>query len=153
MQLSLSRTCAVVLGAGFAAMIAASSVSAKDYSYRKSVKKDSEVRLIPHSSFRGNCETKKAVITILNQPKYGTAKIKSGPRKFRKGGKGRMARCDGKTGIAAAVFYKPNAGYTGSDRLRYEVTFASGKKNVIAFRFTVGKPKSKDDGKGWVQAK
>ncbi|MDP4593611.1 MAG: hypothetical protein NWT00_03470 [Beijerinckiaceae bacterium] len=151
MPLSFTRTCAILLGTSLAGVIAAGTAGAKDFSYRKSLKKDTEVRLIPHSSFRGECETKKAEIKILNEPENGTAKVKSGPRKFPKGGKGRMAKCDGKTGVASAIFYKPKSGFEGFDKLRYEVTFASGNKNVYEFRLRIGAPKGKDDGKGWVK--
>lgn len=158
MKQELGKICRTLACAGLAAgFLAAGSLatfnvaSAKDFNYRKSVKKDTEVRLIPHSSFRGECETKKPVIKMLNEPKNGIAKIKSGTRKFRKGGKGRMAKCDGKTGVAAAVFYTPKTGFEGVDRLRYEVTFASGTKNIYGFQLRVGKRKV--DPTGWTKAK
>ncbi|MCC2097328.1 MAG: hypothetical protein KDJ29_10575 [Hyphomicrobiales bacterium] len=134
-----------------AGLVLAMPASAKNFEYRKSVKKDTETRLLPHSSFRGDCETKKPVIKILNKPEHGEAKVKSGTRKFPKGGKGRMAKCDGKTGVASAVFYKPKSGYEGFDKLRYEVTFASGRTNIYAYRLRVGSPK--DTSTGWTKAK
>ena len=62
-----------------------------------------------------------------------------------------MASCDGKTGIANGVVYKPNASFQGRDRVRYEVKFASGKTNLYTFRITVGTIKRSND--GWQKAK
>ena len=153
MQTNTFRGLAVAAWSGVlaAGLALAAPASAKDYEYRKSVKKETETRLLPHSSFRGDCETKKPVIKILNMPEHGEAKVKSGTRKFPKGGKGRMAKCDGKTGVASAVFYKPKSGYEGYDKLRYEVTFASGRKNIYAYRLRIGNPK--DTSTGWTKAK
>lgn len=150
----VSKTGAVA-AAVFAAVAlsGASSVLAKDFKYFRSTKAETETRLMPHTSFRGDCETKAAVIKILDQPKNGEAKIKTGKRRFPEGGKGNMAKCDGKTGAAAAVFYTPKKGFEGFDQLRYEVTFNSGRKNVVTYRFKVGNPKKPDDDKGWVKAK
>ena len=130
-----------------------STALAKDFKYFRSAKAATEIRLIPHTSFRGDCETKAAVIKILDMPKNGEAKVKTGTRRFPKGGKGRMARCDGKRGAAAAVFYKSKSGFEGFDQLRYEVTFNSGRKNTITFRLRIGSPKKAGDDKGWVKAK
>lgn len=127
------------------------SANAKDFDFAKRVKTEKSTILLKHSSFRGQCETKPAVIKILDTPTNGTATVKNGPRKFPKGGKGRMARCDGKTGVASAVIYKPNASFQGRDRVRYQVTFASGRVNNYMFRITVGKAKRSND--GWQKAR
>lgn len=125
---------------------------AKDFQFNKSAKPATEVRLMSHTSFRGQCETKAAEIVLLDQPKNGTAQVKKGSRKFPTGGKGKMALCDGKRGAAAAVFYKSKDGYQGFDQLRYKVTFSTGKTNVITYRIRVGTPK-KDTSTGWTKAK
>lgn len=143
-------TC-VLTGAAVAAMGVASIAVAKDVDIRKSIKKDTETIVMPHSSFRGDCETKVPVIKIVAAPKSGSTTIKSGKRKFGNSGKGNMAKCNGKTGVASGVFYKPNSGFEGFDTLKYEVTFASGNKNVYVINLRVGSPKQGGD--GWVKAK
>ena len=136
------------LAAGLGLVVSA---QAKDFDFPKRVKAGKSTILIKHSSFRGKCETKPAEITILEAPKNGTTEIKKGPRKFSNNGKGRMASCNGKTGVASAVVYKPNASFNGRDKLRYEVKFASGKVNKYSFRITVGKVTRSND--GWQKAK
>ncbi|MGE3247430.1 MAG: hypothetical protein AB7F96_21490 [Beijerinckiaceae bacterium] len=145
----------VLAAAAFAVMVPGFSgpAFAKDLKYFRSMKKDAETPLMRHTSFRGDCETKAAEIKILEQPKNGQAAVKTGTRKFPKGGKGNLAKCDGKTGAAAAVVYKPKSGFEGFDQLKYEVTFASGNKNTVSYRLKIGDPKKSDDGKGWVKAK
>ncbi len=124
---------------------------AKDIQMRKNVRATGETAILPHSSFRGECETRAPEIKILDNPANGTVAIKSGPRKFPAGGKGNMAKCDGKTGVAAAVFYTPKSGFQGFDKVRYEVTFASGNKNVYIVQLRVGTPKQEGGG-GWTKA-
>ncbi len=129
-------------------ILAGQAALAKDVEIRRSLKSGETAELLQHSSMRGNCESKVPQIKILSQPSNGAASVKEGERKFQNG-KGNFAKCDGKTGVAARVVYKPREGFTGTDKLRYEVTFASGNVSTYVVTLRVG---STDTG-GWTKAK
>ena len=124
------------------------SAAAKDIEIRRTVKAGEAADLLPHSSMRGECESKVPKIRILEQPRNGEAAIKEGERKFEKGA-GNFAKCDGKVGVGAHVIYKPKSGYEGADRFRYEVTFDSGRVSTYAVSLRIGR----QDPAGWTKPK
>ena len=136
----------------FAGLLAAVSVQgalARDVELRRSVKVGEETPIIAHSLFRGECETKSPDIKILRQPQNGTAVVKTGKRTFPKGGKGNMAKCDGKSGVGSAVHYTPKKDFQGFDTVQYEVDTNSGK-NKVTVRIRVGTPPQLKN-EGWVK--
>lgn len=143
-SISAAAVAAFFMGmAGFSGTAAA-----KDIEIRRSVKAGEAAELLPHSSMRGDCESKVPKIKILDEPKNGSASIKEGERKFEKG-TGNFAKCDGKTGVGARVVYTPKSGYQGADTFRYEVTFESGNVNTYSVSLRVGR----QDNTGWAKPK
>jgi len=122
--------------------------SAKDVELRRTIKAGEATDLLPHSSMRGECESKIPKIRILDQPRNGTATIREGERKFEKG-TGNFAKCDGKVGVGANVVYTPKGGFEGADRFRYEVTYDSGRTATYAVSLRVGR----QDSSGWTKPK
>lgn len=142
--------CACVMAMAGGELIGAQSAWAKDIQIRRSVKPGAVTPVWAHSLFRGECETKSPEIKILQQPKNGSVEVKTGKRTFPKGGKGNMAKCDGKTGVGTAVLYTPKKDFTGTDEIKYEVQTNAGK-NVISVQIRVGTPPS-TGGAGWTKA-
>ncbi|MBM3608135.1 MAG: hypothetical protein FJX29_06745 [Alphaproteobacteria bacterium] len=134
---------------GLLAAAGVQSAFARDVELRRSVKVGAETPIIAHSLFRGECETKSPDIKILQQPQNGTAVVKTGKRTFPKGGKGNMAKCDGKTGTGSAVHYTPKKDFQGFDTFQYEVDTNSGK-NKVTVRIRVGTPPQLKN-EGWVK--
>ena len=147
MQLSFSIPAALA-AASFTAVLWASPAIAKDVEFRRTVKAGEATELLPHSSMRGECESKIPRIRILDEPRNGTAAIKEGERKFDRGTVN-FAKCDGKIGVGARVVYTPKSGFQGADNLRYEVTFESGMVTTYSFSLQVGR----QDNSGWTKPK
>ena len=142
--LAAAASAAVVFGL----LLTAGPAAAKDVEIRRSVKAGEAAELLPHSSMRGECESKLPKIKILDVPRNGTTAIKEGERKFERG-TGNFAKCDGKTGVGARVVYTPKSGFEGADRFRYEVTFESGSVTTYAVSLRIGK----QDPAGWSKPK
>lgn len=146
-----------LVSTGWKDAVAASSVlilffsmpaASKDLELRRAVKAGETVELLPHSSMRGDCESKVPKIRIIDEPKNGSAAVKEGERRFEKG-VGELAKCDGKVGVGAKVIYTPKSGFEGADKLRYEVTFASGTVTIYNVQIRVGR----QDPAGWTKPK
>lgn len=123
-------------------------VAAKDVEIRRTIKAGEATELLPHSSMRGECESKVPKIRILEAPRNGSTAIREGERKF-EGGTGNFAKCDGKIGVGARVVYTPKGGFEGADRFRYEVTFDSGRVTTYAVSLRIGR----QDQSGWSKPK
>ena len=121
-------------------------VLAKDVELTRAVKAGETSGILPHSSMRGDCESKVPKVRILDQPRNGAATVKEGERKFERGA-GNFAKCDGKTGVGATVMYKPKDGFQGADKFRYEVTFDSGTVTTYSITMRVGSR----DNSGWAK--
>ena len=137
-----------IAAASFALCVSVSPASAKDVELRRAIKAGEAVELLPHSSMRGDCESKLPKIRIVDQPRNGAASIKEGERKFEKGA-GNFAKCDGKVGVGARVIYTPKGSFEGADKFRYEVTFDSGTVTTYAVSLRIGK----QDPAGWTKPK
>lgn len=69
-----------------------------------------ETVVATHGNWDGNCETRTLpTVEVVSPPQHGTVAVRATPV---------MAEC-GKTIQATGVFYTPNPGFTGADRLSY----------------------------------
>jgi len=77
---------------------------------RRVVRAGVETVVATHGNWDGNCETRTLpTVEVVSPPQHGTVSVRATPT---------MAEC-GKTIQATGVFYTPNPGFTGSDRLSY----------------------------------
>jgi len=111
--------------------------------------------LKPSSVVNNGCLMKPATIAITQQPAHGRLDMRAGSQQI-KGGVGIIDRCIGKTGPATMVSYVPQAGFVGTDELRYTVTFpsVSGTPQTRDFHARVlVRPLSQTlEGQGWKRA-
>lgn len=129
--------------------IAAVPASAKDVTIKRNINEGRQTRIWLHRSIRrSDCATKPPQFKILSRPGQGELSFAAGKGKLQIK-KGALTKCDGKEGVWTNVFYKPKAGYTGADKAKYAVRFASGNVLNVTVELNVRK---KDD-KGWFKPK
>lgn len=136
--MTVTRFAIVLAGAVVALAPFASAVSARDVTVRRTVQPDKPSDIWVHSSSRRDCATRIPDIHIVEQPANGLLSIRNGERTL-SGYKGAMEKCNGKSGVGAFVVFTPNAGFTGRNRARYRVSFASGREMNVTALIQVGK--------------
>ena len=118
-------TLALLIGA-LAPVVHAQDDGGKQQTFKRRTTAGQEVRIATYIQHRSDCSPSPSpVITVTGNPAHGTTSLRpgsvvAGPSRFG------APDCSGRSLPGMALWFTPEPGFTGSDRVEYTVQFSNG---------------------------
>ena len=113
-------------------------VARSELTYNREVFSDSETRIAAMNWVNSDCSSGALpTLRFVTSPKNGTTRTEETTIPIDRPASDARASCNGKPVRALAIFYKPNAGYTGADNVVVDVDFHMGGVRRLIYKITV----------------
>jgi hypothetical protein len=124
-------------------VVICSPASAQDQHLSRTTKADSEINILGYARANQSCEGIDPPSLFLDKPPdHGSVCFRPGKLRLKEAIVGNLTQCVGRQVPGVTVVYIPQAGYIGTDEVRYTVIFPQARHVVyVDLNVTPGQPK------------
>jgi len=113
-------------------------VARSENTYNREVLSDSETRIAAINWVNSDCSSGGVpTLRFVTKSQNGTTRTEETTIPIDRPARDTRSSCNGKPVQALAIFYKPNAGYTGADNIVVDVDFHMGSVRRLTYKITV----------------